>query len=520
MSYYLIFFVIFVGLTSAVIVTDERIEVDQLVNLIKVAEFGFREGGEFSYRLKARRSDGSNLSPSTVFLFCTSDEIRTLFSDTRNAAFCKTLKDRQIGCSYAYSYPNGTSADPSSEIVISKRRVERRSFYWLALTNCDDQSFIGTQSYELVNPGGRHLDTGEERLPDVQVSFIALWSLAGIAFFVHWVRYPAMRARPVLPVFLTVLPALAMINNGIRFASSSSCDRTGRCSRHATLRVIQAINIALYRSSVFSASALFAKGWGTSRMALEGFDLKIFNGMLAVVSVTAFCNDFYENGYVVLAAFLVFLCCIYIVLSSLIVLLKLLRAQLDLLRGAGFDPPSSAVYAKLAVVIIFRRALFSYIVAKSFAFFVGSFFLSETRYIRTVTEQVIELSYFIALALVCRVRGTAAPTLRFSPLGEPAGAASNHGGHGASSPSAIINSWDSILPHVLSGPKDGPDAPGSASGGGAIVVVQNPITYDQKAGKFVPSIGVGTLQRVQRNISSGQHVAVPTPPSSEALNHR
>jgi len=274
--------------------------------------------------------------------------------------------------SFNASEPCDNSTTPDIVNTVSMDiKINRTTYYWFVVTNCNHARVEIDVDYIVMNPGGEHLSVGYLEFKYLMNALRIAWSVSLGLWLLSWI-VSRKREIAIVQVILIVDASLWTIYSYIETEFWYHYSDEGVPNEN--LALISYIFYSLAESLFFSIIELSTGGLGICR---KGFKPSLKRNSPIIWAVLL----------VLLWMYKLFGSVIYFILGGLYMLLlkhfcsnishncRKLTKQIQLIAQAGIDPVSTPVWTRLRMFRIYRISLLLLITLLSGSLISGVFYL-------------------------------------------------------------------------------------------------------------------------------------------------
>ena len=295
--------------------------------------------------------------------YCVTEHTKQTFNCSKEAC---------LALSFNSSDPCNNSTTPDIINTVSMDiLINRTTYYWFVVTNCNQAKVEINVDYVVMNPGGEHLSVGYLEFKYLMNALRIAWSVSLGLWLVSWI-ISRKREIAVVQVVLVIDASLWTIFSYVE--TEFWYDYSEEGVPNESLALISYIFYSLAEALFFSLLELSTGGLGICR---KGFKSSLKRNAPIIGAVLL----------VLLWMYKLFGSVIYFIIGGLYMLLlkhycanishncKKLSKQIQLIAQAGIDPVSTPVWTRLRMFRIYRISLLLLLTFLSGSLIAGVFYL-------------------------------------------------------------------------------------------------------------------------------------------------
>lgn len=358
--------------------------------------FGFKAGGTAEFEVSFKATGPQRAQQMQAFVVGCKEKILGRF-EAKLEDTCLTEIAYSNSTFYSECFVLKVKAPETKETLIITRK---EILQWAVITCGDGVADLGLY-YSFMNPGGEHLDTGNEPNPRMFLVLMLIWLFLGTAQGGHACAWHSRHITTLHRIMFTV-PAVKALYCGISMFKWVYMSQHGYFPDWVTL--LQILASTLNQAATFGTLLLVARGWLITRRHLPPGELQSTVTSVVLLVVLSFTYRYYTlSNFSFFALAILYMTILALILSSVARNIRELKMQIMILRQADIDPTSTPAHTKGNMYRTFQFIMFAFVCTKIFLEMV-LLFLRDYPWVSKLFTEAVDMILCFAVGYTFRLR--------------------------------------------------------------------------------------------------------------------
>eukprot|EP01156_Anaeramoeba_ignava_P015311 Anaeramoba_ignava/a612671_13.p1 GENE.a612671_13~~a612671_13.p1 ORF type:complete len:449 (+),score=117.78 a612671_13:72-1349(+) len=282
--------------------------------------------------------------------------------------------------------------------------IPTKDHYFFYVTQCNQTHDLTLDlDYTFMNPGGQYLSTDEIPLPKIFLSFLIIWVLVVILWFINWLLHRDQKIK--LHTLITLTLCIRIITIILQLSYWQTLSKKGKVnlSFYVTVLVFEYIQDYFF----FGTIILIAKGWCITREKLRNQEKTNIILLLFFLVFLIQLFDVITSTWIWLIVILLFI--VYFLILRLIFKATAdnknqLKVQMIFVRNHNIDPRTTPHFRKYQLFKQFHWFFSVFVVWQIICFVIGILFLIFYPWLVVLLLQIADFVLLAGITFIFRLK--------------------------------------------------------------------------------------------------------------------